>query len=98
MLLAGGIAQLSSCSRRFYSSSPTFYTPYLNLTVLFSKNNNCFIKKRITIAFQMAAIAALCVQYKADFRPNMSYVVKALTPLVRPLISTSSNAPEASGV
>jgi pto-interacting protein 1 len=46
----------------------------------------------------MAAIAALCVQYEADFRPNMSIVVKALRPLVRPLISTSSNAAEASGV
>ncbi|KAG8362696.1 hypothetical protein BUALT_BualtUnG0049800 [Buddleja alternifolia] len=28
----------------------------------------------------MAAIAALCQQYKADFRPNMSIVVKALQP------------------
>ncbi len=35
---------------------------------------------------QMAAVAALCVQYEADFRPNMSIVVKALQPLltVRP--------------
>jgi pto-interacting protein 1 len=34
----------------------------------------------------MAAVAALCVQYEADFRPNMSIVVKALQPLltVRP--------------
>jgi pto-interacting protein 1 len=30
----------------------------------------------------MAAVAALCVQYEADFRPNMSSVVEALTPLV----------------
>ena len=29
----------------------------------------------------MAAVAALCVQYEADFRPNMSIVVKALQPL-----------------
>jgi hypothetical protein len=36
--------------------------------------------------FVMAAVAALCVQYEADFRPNMSIVVKALQPLltVRP--------------
>ncbi|KAL0436035.1 UNVERIFIED_CONTAM: putative receptor-like protein kinase [Sesamum radiatum] len=31
---------------------------------------------------KMAAVAALCVQYEADFRPNMSIVVKALQPLV----------------
>ncbi|KAL7220917.1 hypothetical protein ACSBR2_013742 [Camellia fascicularis] len=30
---------------------------------------------------KMAAVAALCVQYEADFRPNMSIVVKALQPL-----------------
>lgn len=29
----------------------------------------------------MAAVAALCVQYEGDFRPNMSIVVKALQPL-----------------
>lgn len=32
--------------------------------------------------FQMAAVAALCVQYEADFRPNMTIVVKALQPLI----------------
>jgi pto-interacting protein 1 len=31
---------------------------------------------------QMGAVAALCVQYEADFRPNMSIVVKALQPLL----------------
>lgn len=30
----------------------------------------------------MAAVAALCVQYEADFRPNMGIVVKALQPLM----------------
>ncbi|XP_071717929.1 probable protein kinase At2g41970 [Rutidosis leptorrhynchoides] len=30
---------------------------------------------------KMAAVAALCVQYEADFRPNMTIVVKALQPL-----------------
>ncbi|XVF28120.1 hypothetical protein REPUB_Repub15cG0001800 [Reevesia pubescens] len=30
---------------------------------------------------KLAAVAALCVQYEADFRPNMSIVVKALQPL-----------------
>ncbi|CAH9114907.1 unnamed protein product [Cuscuta epithymum] len=33
---------------------------------------------------KMAAVAALCVQYEADFRPNMSIVVKALQPLLNP--------------
>lgn len=31
---------------------------------------------------QLAAVAALCVQYEAEFRPNMSIVVKALSPLL----------------
>ncbi|KAI3505628.1 hypothetical protein L1887_27761 [Cichorium endivia] len=31
---------------------------------------------------KMAAVAALCVQYDAEFRPNMSIVVKALLPLL----------------
>ncbi|XP_040380335.1 probable receptor-like protein kinase At2g47060 [Oryza brachyantha] len=31
---------------------------------------------------KFAAVAALCVQYEADFRPNMSNVVKALQPLL----------------
>ncbi|PRQ45192.1 putative protein kinase RLK-Pelle-RLCK-VIII family [Rosa chinensis] len=31
---------------------------------------------------KMAAVAALCVQYEADFRPNMSIAVKALQPLL----------------
>uniref|UniRef100_A0A7N0VLC9 Protein kinase domain-containing protein n=1 Tax=Kalanchoe fedtschenkoi TaxID=63787 RepID=A0A7N0VLC9_KALFE len=33
---------------------------------------------------KMAAVAALCVQYKADFRPNMTIAVKALQPLLSP--------------
>lgn len=37
---------------------------------------------------QMAAVAALCVQYEAEFRPNMSIVVKALQPLLNPPRST----------
>lgn len=31
---------------------------------------------------KMAAVAALCLQYEADFRPNMGIVVKALQPLL----------------
>ncbi|KAJ0743106.1 putative protein kinase RLK-Pelle-RLCK-VIII family [Helianthus annuus] len=31
---------------------------------------------------KLAAVAALCIQYEADFRPNMMIVVKALRPLV----------------
>nr|GEZ94627.1 PTI1-like tyrosine-protein kinase 3 [Tanacetum cinerariifolium] len=32
---------------------------------------------------KLAAVAALCVQYEAEFRPNMSIVVKAVQPLLR---------------
>ncbi|XP_044975942.1 pto-interacting protein 1-like [Hordeum vulgare subsp. vulgare] len=42
---------------------------------------------------KMAAVAALCVQYEADFRPNMSIVVKALAPLLH---TRSSNRPAGS--
>eukprot|EP00252_Welwitschia_mirabilis_P004105 TRINITY_DN142_c0_g1_i1.p1 TRINITY_DN142_c0_g1~~TRINITY_DN142_c0_g1_i1.p1 ORF type:complete len:366 (+),score=73.27 TRINITY_DN142_c0_g1_i1:251-1348(+) len=31
---------------------------------------------------KLAAVAALCVQYEAEFRPNMSIVLKALLPLL----------------
>ncbi|WCJ34038.1 Protein kinase superfamily protein [Euphorbia peplus] len=31
---------------------------------------------------KLAAVAALCIQYEADLRPNMTIVVKALQPLV----------------
>ncbi|KAK4801551.1 hypothetical protein SAY86_022038 [Trapa natans] len=41
---------------------------------------------------KMAAVAALCVQYEADFRPNMSIVVKAL----QPLLNTRLGLPPAS--
>ena len=37
--------------------------------------------KFIIYCLQLAAVAALCVQYEADFRPNMTIVVKALQPL-----------------
>ncbi|KAL7094721.1 hypothetical protein ACP275_11G121400 [Erythranthe tilingii] len=38
---------------------------------------------------KMAAVVALCVQYEADFRPNMSIVVKPL----QPLLNTRSGSP-----
>ncbi|KAJ8426696.1 hypothetical protein Cgig2_016846 [Carnegiea gigantea] len=42
---------------------------------------------------KMAAVAALCVQYEADFRPNMSIVVKALQPLLNnPKAGASTDA------
>uniref|UniRef100_A0A5B6ZGH3 Putative Kinase superfamily protein n=1 Tax=Davidia involucrata TaxID=16924 RepID=A0A5B6ZGH3_DAVIN len=43
------------------------------------KLNNDYPPKAIA---KMAAVAALCVQYEADFRPNMTIVVKALQPLL----------------
>lgn len=43
----------------------------------------------VFVLLQMAAVAALCVQYEAEFRPNMSIVVKALQPLLAPRPSPS---------
>ncbi|RWR94418.1 pto-interacting protein 1-like protein [Cinnamomum micranthum f. kanehirae] len=42
---------------------------------------------------KMAAVAALCVQYEADFRPNMSIVVKALQPLLHARSGPPTEAP-----
>ncbi|KAJ9546359.1 hypothetical protein OSB04_018902 [Centaurea solstitialis] len=42
---------------------------------------------------KMAAVAALCVQYEADFRPNMSIVVKALQPLLNARPGPQTEAP-----
>ncbi|KAL6970789.1 PTI1-like tyrosine-protein kinase 3 [Sarracenia purpurea var. burkii] len=39
---------------------------------------------------KLAAVAALCVQYEAEFRPNMSIVIKAL----QPLLKSSAPTPE----
>ncbi|KAL9331704.1 hypothetical protein ACSQ67_001314 [Phaseolus vulgaris] len=49
------------------------------------KLNNEYPPKAIA---KLAAVAALCVQYEADFRPNMTIVVKALQPLLnaKPLV------------
>ncbi|KAF1880882.1 hypothetical protein Lal_00011942, partial [Lupinus albus] len=44
---------------------------------------------------KLAAVAALCVQYEAEFRPNMSIVVKALQPLLKaPAPAPAPAAPE----
>jgi len=45
---------------------------------------------------KLAAVAALCVQYEAEFRPNMTIVVKALSPLLqqRPAPAPSEPATE----
>ncbi|KAL8160401.1 hypothetical protein V2J09_001938 [Rumex salicifolius] len=41
---------------------------------------------------KFAAVAALCLQYEADFRPNMSIVVKALQPLLNARPTSHSEA------
>ncbi|CAN1236342.1 Pto-interacting protein 1 [Linum grandiflorum] len=46
-------------------------------------------------AAKMAAVAALCVQYEADFRPNMSIVVKALQPLLNTRPGPAGETPTA---
>ncbi|KAG0492749.1 hypothetical protein HPP92_005887 [Vanilla planifolia] len=40
---------------------------------------------------KLAAVAALCVQYEADFRPNMTIVVKALQPLLNTRTGSESH-------
>ncbi|XP_058102347.1 PTI1-like tyrosine-protein kinase 3 [Magnolia sinica] len=47
-------------------------------------------------AAKLAAVAALCVQYEFEFRPNMSIVVKALQPLLmqKPYAPAPAVAPE----
>ncbi|XP_044478687.1 PTI1-like tyrosine-protein kinase 1 isoform X2 [Mangifera indica] len=44
---------------------------------------------------KLAAVAALCVQYEAEFRPNMSIVVKALQPLLKSSSQPAAPGPEA---
>nr|CAB3475108.1 unnamed protein product [Digitaria exilis] len=44
---------------------------------------------------KLAAVAALCVQYEAEFRPNMSIVVKALSPLISKQTQTPAPPPAA---
>ncbi|WOL09381.1 putative protein kinase [Canna indica] len=41
---------------------------------------------------KLAAVAALCVQYEADFRPNMTIVVKAIQPLLNTKPGPESHA------
>ncbi|RAL46977.1 hypothetical protein DM860_017018 [Cuscuta australis] len=53
------------------------------------KLNNEYPPKAIA---KMAAVAALCVQYEADFRPNMTIVVKALQPLLNSKPVTGSES------
>lgn len=42
---------------------------------------------------QLAAVAALCVQYESEFRPNMSIVVKALQPLLKSTVPAPAPPP-----
>ncbi|KAH7691840.1 Non-specific serine/threonine protein kinase protein [Dioscorea alata] len=53
------------------------------------KLNNEYPPKAVA---KLAAVAALCVQYEADFRPNITIVVKALQPLlIQNLLQTTSH-------
>jgi pto-interacting protein 1 len=48
---------------------------------------------------QLAAVAALCVQYESEFRPSMSIVVRALSTLLQrkpqppPAVVSDTTAP-----
>ncbi|CAA6667805.1 unnamed protein product [Spirodela intermedia] len=48
----------------------------------------------LSIYLSLAAVAALCVQYESDFRPNMTIVVKALQPLLvqKPAVGAAAAA------
>lgn len=51
-----------------------------------SKQHCCLVftlKMVLFCLLQLAAVAALCVQYESEFRPSMSIVVKALSPLLQ---------------
>lgn len=77
----------------------SFCKPFSKLNVVHSIQSRSFLwdaSEDFVLFVQFAAVAALCVQYEAEFRPNMSIVVKALSPLllskqVAPL--TASDAP-----
>ncbi|XVF75939.1 hypothetical protein PTKIN_Ptkin13bG0227500 [Pterospermum kingtungense] len=56
------------------------------------KLNNDYPPKAIA---KLAAVAALCVQYEADFRPNMTIVVKALQPLLPKVTGPDHPQPQA---
>jgi len=45
---------------------------------------------------QLAAVAALCIQYESEFRPSMSIVVKALSPLLVNAPYQAAGAPDIS--
>jgi hypothetical protein len=48
----------------------------------------------VFLIFQLAAVAALCVQYESDFRPNMTIVVKAIQPLLNAPKPAAPAAPQ----
>lgn len=58
-----------STSYRLIEKAGSWFTPNPLITIC-------------TCLKQFAAVAALCVQYEANFRPNMSIVVNALQPLL----------------
>ncbi|XP_022679026.1 probable protein kinase At2g41970 isoform X3 [Setaria italica] len=55
------------------------------------KLNNDYPPKAVA---KLAAVAALCVQYESDFRPNMTIVVKAIQPLLNAPKPAAPAAPQ----
>jgi hypothetical protein len=55
---------------------------FLSFCISLNRDDALCIFLTGSLSVQLAAVAALCVQYEADFRPNMTIVVKALQPLV----------------
>ncbi|XP_060178121.1 uncharacterized protein LOC132608065 [Lycium barbarum] len=75
----------NSCSRCGHAT-PRLSEDKMKQCVDPKLNNDCPAKAIANIlciiSSEMAAVAALCVQYEADFWPNMTIVVKALQPLL----------------
>jgi len=56
---------------------------YCDLLIRPVSNIVVYTKMVLFCLLQLAAVAALCVQYESEFRPSMSIVVKALSPLLQ---------------
>lgn len=74
----------------YFPSVRWIHRNFIFMYILISMFSTCVFWKCFCF-LQLAAVAALCVQYEADFRPNMTIVVKAL----QPLLNSKPAGPEA---
>lgn len=90
----GTSRSLALCVIYLWDKNPHFSNRLLKSEVIsinkISTGCNTFVKYQaisnyyflFLLLLQLAAVAALCVQYESEFRPSMSIVVKALSPLL----------------